>query len=95
VAPKEIDLPTVPTGFGENPLDLREAAKDAEDNSSVERKEFWCTEDVEAMVENFSKTAAGDETSGGENFHRRHQYQLTESPKLSAPDVMSETLFNG
>jgi hypothetical protein len=40
VAPKEIDLPTVPIGFRENPLDLREAAKDVEDNSSVERKEF-------------------------------------------------------
>jgi hypothetical protein len=66
VAPKEIDLPIVPTGFRENPLDLREAAKDAKDNSSVERKEFQCKEDVDAAAENFSKKAAGDETSGGE-----------------------------
>jgi len=40
VAPKDSDPPTMPTGFGENPSDLREAFN----NSSGERKEFQCTE---------------------------------------------------
>jgi hypothetical protein len=44
VALKDSDPPTLPTGSGENPSDLREAFKDAEDNSSEERKEFQCTE---------------------------------------------------
>jgi len=46
VAPKNSDPPTMATASWENPSDLREALKDAEDNSYGERKEFQCTKGV-------------------------------------------------
>jgi hypothetical protein len=82
VAPKEPDPPTMPTCSRENPSDLREASKDAEDYSFGGRKEFQCTEGAkptldEHPIEKPTSTGGRKRSSTAENFGTATEEQPT------------------